>query len=486
MSRYDDPGWYEQQPEDDRTKSPQSHAHAADDFDHYPFLPSQDANNFSSHQREAVTYPPLHEASTTHRFQHMLGRILALVALVVVAFLGGWFGHQYFGEAYFNQNNPSQSYEALFQQAWNKVDQNYVDRKSIDYKKMSYAAINAMIATLGDKGHTRFMDPQAAQAENQQLSGKFTGVGIYLSQDKTSGKLIVTAPIPGSPAEKAGIKHGDVIIAVNGKSTAGKDTAGVSSMIQGKVGTNVTITVQRAGEAQPRTFQLTRSEINVPNVIMHYIPETHTAHIQVVQFADGVSGQVKDQLAKAKSMGATNIILDLRDNPGGFLNEAVNMTSLFVKSGHVLLQQDSSGKRVPIDVTGNTVDTTSPMVVLVNGNSASAAEIVSGSLKENGRATVIGERTYGTGTVLQPFNLADGSQLLIGTQEWLTPQGHFIRNSPDKHDGGITPNIEVKLPATGTILTPNDENQGNLNAQQILKSKDTQLIKAIQYLQEKK
>ncbi|GCE17031.1 S41 family peptidase [Dictyobacter kobayashii] len=482
MSRYDDPRWYEQQPQNDQTTSPQSQQNP-DDFDHYPFLPSQDANNVHPYQQGAVTYPPQHEAPTTHRLQHMIGRILALVALVVVAFFGGWFGHQYFGEAYFNQNDPSQAYSALFQQAWNKIDQNYVDRKAVNYQKMSYAAINAMIATLGDKGHTRFMDPQATQAENQQLSGKFTGVGIYLSQDKTSGKLIVTSPIPGSPAEKAGLKHGDVIIAVDGKSTAGKDTAGVSTMIQGKVGTSVNITVQRAGEAQPRTFKLTRSEINVPNVIMHYIPETHTVHIQVVQFADGVSGQVKDQLAKAKSMGATNIILDLRDNPGGFLNEAVNMTSLFVKSGHVLLQQDSSGKRTPIDVTGNPVDTTSRMVVLVNANSASAAEIVAGALKENGRATVIGERTYGTGTVLQPFNLSDGSQLLIGTQEWLTPQGHFIRNTGDQHNGGITPNIEVKLPATGTIVTPNDENAANMNAQQILKSQDNQLIKALEYLQ---
>ncbi|GER86387.1 carboxyl-terminal processing protease [Dictyobacter vulcani] len=480
MSRYDDPSWYEQQQKNDQDPSSQSHASHVD-FDQYPFLPSQDAT--TSPSQGPVAYPA---SGASQRLQHSFGRILTLIALVVIAFFGGWFGHQFFGETYFNQNNPSQAYAALFQQAWNKIDQNYVDRKSINYQKMSYAAINAMIATLGDKGHTRFMDPKTAQDENQQLSGKFTGVGIYLRQDKTTGKLIITSPIPGSPAEKAGIKHGDEIVAVNGQSTIGKDTTGVSALIQGKEGTDVNITIKRVGETQTRTFKMTRSEIKVPNVIMHYVAEDHTAHIQVVQFADGVSGQVKDEVNKARGMGATRIILDLRDNPGGFLNEAVNMTSLFVKSGHVLLQQDSTGQRTPTDVTGNPIDTTTPMVVLVNGNSASAAEIVAGSLKENGRATVIGERTYGTGTVLQPFNLSDGSQLLIGTQEWLTPQGHFIRNQGDQHNGGITPNIEVKLPVTSTMVTPNDENEGNFTLQQIMQSKDDQLIRALEFLQGKK
>lgn len=480
MSRYDDPSWYEQQQKNDQTSSPQQQQH--DDFDHYPFLPSQDHSNVQPHGN--VTYPPLYEVP--NRLQRTLGRIIALIALVVLAFCGGWFGHQYMSEAYFNPNNPSQAYAHLFQQAWDKIDQNYVDRQSIDYQKMSYAAINAMIATLGDKGHTRFMDAKTAQDENQQLSGKFTGVGIYLHQDKNTNKLIVTSPIPGSPAEKAGIKHNDEIIAVGGQKTTGKDVAAVSKLIQGKEGTSVDVTILRPGEQQARTFKLTRSEIQVPNVLSHYIPEEHTVHIQVAQFAQGVSDQVKAQVNQAKSQGATKIILDLRDNPGGYLNEAINMTSLFVKKGHVLLQKDSSGNSTPVDVTGNTIDTTSQMVVLVNANSASAAEIVAGALKENGRATIIGEQTYGTGTVLQPFTLSDGSQLLIGTQEWLTPKGNFIRNHGDDHNGGIRPDIEVKLPTTGTTLTPNDENEGHITAQQILQGKDNQLIKAIEFLQGKK
>lgn len=194
-----------------------------------------------------------------------------------------------------------------------------------------------------------------------------------------------------------------------------------------------------------------------------------------MQFAKGVTDQVKADVTKAKSEGATKIVLDLRDNPGGYLEEAQDTTSLFVKSGHVLIQQDSKGNRTPVDVTGHPIDTTTPLVVLVNGNSASAAEIVAGSLKENGRATLIGEKTYGTGTVLLPFTLSDGSELLIGTQEWLTPDGQFIRNH------GVDPNIVVKMPTDGTALTPNTENAENLSEQQILQSKDAQLVKALEY-----
>lgn len=472
MSKYDDPSWYENQPAHNQNPDGQI---PHDDFDHYPFLPSQDST-----QSQDNTNPPHRE--TSHPRQRSLEKALAVAVLIVVAFIGGWFSHQYFGNAFITQSSQSRQYEQLFQEAWNKIDQNYVDRKAVNYQKLSYAAINAMVQTLGDTGHTRFMDPKTVQDENQQLSGKFTGIGIYLHQDPTTKKLIVTSPIPGSPAEKAGIKHNDQIIAVNGTNVVGKDVNAVSALIQGKDGTTVNITIQRPGESQTRTFTITRSEIQVPNVLSYYIPEDHTIHIQVLQFADGVSNQVKEQLLQAKSKGATKIVLDLRDNPGGYLNEAINMTSLFVKNGNVLLQEDSSGNKTPMAVTGNPIDTTSKMVVLINGNSASAAEIVAGAIKENNRATLIGETTFGTGTVLQQFDLSDGSALLIGTQEWLTPQGHFIRKDSLHPDGGIHPNIVQQQPSNAPDLSPNDESQNNMILQQILNSGDLQLKAALEFL----
>jgi carboxyl-terminal processing protease len=148
-----------------------------------------------------------------------------------------------------------------------------------------------------------------------------------------------------------------------------------------------------------------------------------------------------------------------------------------MKTGNVLLEQDSSGNRTPYAVTGSTIDTSDPIAVLVNGDTASAAEIVSGALQDNKRAILIGEKTFGTGTVLEEYPLSDGSAILLGTHEWLTPNGSFIR------DNGIHPNIEVKLPANANILTPNDENAGKMNEQQILAGGDNQLVAAIHYLE---
>jgi carboxyl-terminal processing protease len=159
------------------------------------------------------------------------------------------------------------------------------------------------------------------------------------------------------------------------------------------------------------------------------------------------------------------------------------MSSLFLKSGKVLIQQDSTGQRTPSFVTGNPIDTTSTMVVLVNRNTGSAAEIVTAALKENNRATVIGETTFGTGTVLAQYPLADGSVLLLGTEEWLTPDGHFIRQvAGDPNSGGIKPNIEIHQDQNQPILTPDQENQSDMNQQQILDSGDAQIAEAIQHL----
>ncbi|TMC22617.1 MAG: S41 family peptidase [Chloroflexi bacterium] len=473
MSRYDDPRWYEEQyPE----RSAQS---AYDDLEqdrspsHVPAY---------HHTQGPASSLQLQREERARHIRYLIGQIVALIALVAIAFLGGWFSHQYFG-ATFSTGDQSKTYSQLFQQAWTTIDQRYVDRNAVDYKKMSYAAIQAMVSSLKDTGHTRFLTPEQVQEENQQLSGKFTGIGVYLRQDPKTKELIITSPISGSPAEQAGVKHGDIIMAVNGSSIVGKDINAVRDMLKGDLGSQITLTLKRHGVQEPIIVHITRSQIQVPNVLFHYIAEDHIAHIQVVQFTDGVSGQLKDALMKAKSMGAKKIILDLRENPGGYLSEAINTASMFMEHGNVLLEQDSSGRRTPISVNGNTIDTTSTLVVLVNENSASAAEIVSGSLQDNGRAVIIGQQTFGTGTVLQQFPLSDGSAILLGTQEWLTPKGKFIRGTDTIH-GGIPPNISVKLASGTAPLTPNDENADALSEQQILNDGDAQLNAAIKYLEQ--
>jgi len=476
VSSYDDPRWYEQ-PEQQDNSTPIPRQPTYDESGPIPALQLPDHDTATRQRSYPYLYPsPQPSLETKRRPWRRFGQFVVLIALLLITFLGGWFSNQLYANS-FTLGSQSQEYSKLIQQAWSIVDQHYVDRKAVDYKQMSYKAIQAMLDVLHDKGHTRFLSPTDVQAENQQLSGTFTGVGIYLRQDPKTKQIIITSPIPNSPAEKAGFKHGDIIVAVNGKSVAGKDIAGLSSLIQGKAGTRVSISVQRPATHQTLTITVVRAEIKVPNVILHYITQDHIAHIQIVQFASGVADQLKDAITQAKKLGTHKIILDLRENPGGYLSEAVDTASEFMKSGNVLLEQDSTGQRTPYVVTGNTVDTTDPIVVLVNGDTASAAEIVSGSLQDNHRAILVGEKTFGTGTVLEEFSLSDGSAILLGTHEWLTPNGHFIR------DQGISPNIAVKLGTNVSPLTPTDENAGNMNEQQILSSGDIQLSAAIQYLE---
>ncbi len=449
MSRYDDPRWYEEQ----YSNQPVPKKPAYDDLN---AAHQADNNAFQWPDSSKQAYTLQQEP----RSRQIVRQILVGSALVIIAFLGGWFSHQYFGYS-IGESSQSQKYSQLFQQAWNVIDQNYVDRKAVNYQNMSYAAINAMVSSLHDKGHTYFLTPDQSKAFDQNESGKFVGIGITLSQDPTSKKFIINSTMVNSPAEKAGLRRNDVILSVNGTSTQGKTLDEVSKLISGNAGTTVTLIIQHQGAQQPQTFHIVRAVITEQNVIMHYIAQDHIAHIQIVQFADGVSEQLKTSINQAKSMGAKKIILDLRNNGGGVVQEAINTVSDFVKSGNVYLEKDSSGNITPVSVTGKTLDTKIPLVVLVNENSASAAEIVPGALKDNGRATLIGTQTFGTGTVMNRFDLSDGSVLWVGVDEWLTPKGQFIRNQ------GIKPNITVKMPTNASILTPNDENVQNMTLQQI-------------------
>lgn len=494
VSNYDDPRWYEQDNSSDQSSPP-------DPTDRFPQRIHNDNDALNTAYRGVYdAQSPLSQKFPMRQFSpdssrnaeggglgtgtgrggrpnSRVGQAIVTIALVIIAFTGGWFGHQLYSGALSSSSNQSSYYANLFQQAWSIVDQNYVDRKAINYKEMSYASIRSMLAVLNDKGHTYFLTPQEVRAQQQELSGNASGVGIYINQDPKTKQVIITATVPGAPAEKAGFKSGDIIVAINHTSVVGKDIDTIHNLIEGKTGTSVAITVQRPPTNQLVTINVTRAEFKIPGVIMHYIAEAHIAHIQILGFDSGVSDQLKTYLIQAKKLGATSIVLDLRDNPGGYLQEAINTASEFIKSGNVLFEQDSSGNRTPDPVSGHPVDTQTPIVVLVNGNTASAAEIVSGALQDNNRAIIMGATTLGTGTVLNEFDLPDGSAIFLGVMEWLTPKGNFIR------DKGITPNIAVPLTTGANSLTPNVENQRNLTLQQILTGGDNQLISAIKYLQ---
>jgi carboxyl-terminal processing protease len=360
----------------------------------------------------------------------------------------------------------------LMAEAWNTIQQDYVDRAAVQPTPLTYGAISGMVDALGDTGHSRFLSPEVVQQEQNFTQGQFEGIGAEV-QIK-NGHVVIVAPMDGSPAQKAGLQPGDIILKVNGKDITGLPLDQVVGLIAGPSGTSVTLTILNPSTGQTQDVTLVRARITLHNVTWHPLPGTSVAHVRIAAFSQGVTDDLKRVIADLKQQGITGVILDLRNDPGGLLDEAVGVASQFLKGGNVLLEKNAKGEitPVPVETDGKAPDI--PMVVLINNGTASAAEIVAGALQDAGRATLIGETTFGTGTVLQEFRLSDGSALLLATEEWLTPDGRTIWHK------GISPNVVVSLPQGVTPLIPEAE-QG-MTSTQLRDSKDQQLLQALDVL----
>ncbi len=412
------------------------------------------------------------------RWQPLWRRSKALrvpVAFVAVALLCFGLGYETRArvEPQFSQATPASAAPVapLLWQAWTLAETNYVDTSALDPTKMMYGAIQGMLAALGDTDHTRFLTPQEAATERQQLSGQYVGIGIQVGMK--NGRPVIIAPIAGSPAQKAGIQAGDTILTIDGTDTAGTSFTDLATKVRGPAGSSLTLQLQHAGSQEPYTVTVQRAAINVPDVqsnIVHDGGKT-ILHVQIVQFGSHSDAQLRDQLHAAVSQNVDGIVLDLRDNPGGLLDQAIGTTSQFVGQGTAVIEQYRNGKRKDDTVSGGGLATQIPMVVLVNQGTASAAEIVAGALKDHKRAKLVGQTTFGTGTVLSTYHLSDGSEMLLGTEEWLTPNGSQIW----RH--GITPDQQVALPADVQPLYPSSE--ATLSPDQIVHSTDTQLDTAL-------
>ena len=292
----------------------------------------------------------------------------------------------------------------LYAQALNIVRNHYVEQSAIKPKKMTYAAIQAMLNTLGDRGHTRFLTPEEVKSNQQELSGRYVGVGIQLEQK--GKRAVIVAPIDGSPAARAGIRPGDVIVAVNGTSVRGEDLSQVARRVRGPKGTTVKITVKRKNGLH--TYTLRREEVNVPAASWALLGD-HVADVRLSSFSKDSASQLRKAVEAARAAGARRFILDLRDNPGGEVDQAVQAAGVFLEPGRVVyIRKDSSGARQKIRVPGGSHPVKAPLAVLVNHGTASSAEILAGALRDDGRAKVIGTRTFGTGTVLAEYSLSDG------------------------------------------------------------------------------
>jgi carboxyl-terminal processing protease len=406
---------------------------------------------------------------TRRGLRNAVARVLFLVVVLLATALGAYMVGRSQSPATLDEKDRKSL--ALYAEALDTVRKNYVDQKDIDPRKETYGAIEGMLETLGDGGHTRFLTPAERKQNDQSLSGTYVGIGVQL--ETKNGEVVVAAPIDGSPAEKAGISSDDVLVAVDGKSVRGDEVSEVVEKVKGPEGTSVELTVRHDGER--RTYNLQRAEIDSPVASWALIPGTHVAIVLLSSFSDDSSQELQNAFEEAKAAGARRFILDLRNNPGGRLDQAVEMAGYFLEPESVVyIRKDASGEREEITVEGDPESTEAPLAVVVDGGSASSAEILAGALRDNDRAPVIGETTFGTGTVLSEFVLRDGSSILLGVAEWLTPDGDFIRNT------GITPDVKVSLSKGTEPLTPDDAR--DLSREEILE-KDAQLRTAYERLQ---
>jgi carboxyl-terminal processing protease len=407
-----------------------------------------------------------------------LPQILAVIAACLISFSAGMLtDHVAFPGTASSTVQPGSTPAAngtiqsssLYNEALQIVKQNFVGRASVTDQQLLYGSIKGMVDSLGDTGHSTFLTPTEYAAFQASLKASVAGIGVELGSD--SGVFKVDKVIAGTPAAAAGVKAGDQITAVDGVSTSGMTFDQVGANIRGAAGTKVTITVIHLGSTTPVDIAITRANIDVPLVDWGIVPGTRVADIALAEFSTGAADQVQSAMTAAQKAGATSIVLDLRGNPGGYASEAQEVASEFLSSGVVYIQQDANGNDVNENVDTGRTHTSLPLVVLVDHDSASSSEIVAGALQDSGRARVVGEPTYGTGTVLQQFTLSDGSVLILGTAWWLTPDGHRIFGV------GIKPDQTVAMSSGAVPIDPTD--LGTMTTSQLASSGDAELLAAV-------
>lgn len=334
---------------------------------------------------------------------------------------------------------------SLFWDVWQRLEKSYLHKEALVPQKMFWGAIKGMVASLEDP-YTAFLPPEENKQTKEDLNGEFGGVGIQLGYK--DGRLAVIAPLKGTPADKAGIKAGDLILKIEDKETEGISLPEAVKQIRGPEGTKVKLTLLHENEDQPYEVTITRAKILVPSVELEFVKDgegKEIAYLKLSRFGDKTNeewlkavGEIISKCQGEKDLKCQGMILDLRNNPGGYLSGAVFIASEFLEKGVVVQQEEASGIRETFSVNRRGKLTKINLVVLVNEGSASASEIVAGALQDYGRAKIVGVKTFGKGTIQEAQDLAEGAGLHITTARWLLPKGRSIEKD------GIMPDIEVK------------------------------------------
>ena len=358
-----------------------------------------------------------------------------------------------------------------FTNVYSIVEANYAEHLDSDKtdKAIYDGAIPGMLHTLDP--HSNFFDPKAFAQMREDQHGKYYGVGMSIQPqpDKATGgtKIVVLAPFEGTPSYKAGIRPGDVIMFIDGKTTSGMDSSAVASLLKGPKGTHVAVTMGREGSAKPIVFDLVRDDITRPSVDLAFMVRPGVGYIRVTSFIETTSREVGDAIETLdKDNALKGLVIDLRGNPGGLMIEAVNMSDKFLQKGQIVVSQ--RGRAFPDQVyraTHGEQGPKYPIVVLVNRGTASAAEIVSGALQDHDRALIAGETTFGKGLVQTVFQISENTGLALTTYHYYTPSGRLIQRNYDHvslydyyyvRDQGTAPkdksNLEVKLTDSGRTV----------------------------------
>lgn len=379
-------------------------------------------------------------------FKKRLGLIGILVTIIVSVLVSG-------GAVYFVMNRQVQTLEKAnesmgkISSVYSTLYYNYY--KPVSQKKLTDGAINGMIGALGDP-FSEYMSEQESTNLNDTMSGSFGGIGTQV--EKSSNAIRVIAPISGTPAARAGIRANDLIVRINGKSTSDMTLNKAVQIMRGKVGTKVTVTIRRDGQTFDRT--LVRAKIPVKTVTGSLDEKDGTVGvIAVTTFSQNTAREMKQTIVSLRKKGAKSFVIDMRNNPGGLMDQALQMASMFVRNGKVILQVQSRSGKPTVYRAGKQFDKGFKVhertAVLINGGSASAAEIFSAALRQSAGVKLIGTKSYGKGTVQNTLPYKDKTELKLTIAKWLTPDGTWI------HHKGLEPDIKADYPSIAYVLAPN-------------------------------
>ena len=363
-----------------------------------------------------------------------------LYSLVLVALVAGGFGAGVWvgvNKVAYNVPQPGTIDFSLFWDAYSNLQQKFVDPAKIDNQKVIYGAIEGMTKSLGDP-YTSFFDPERAKRFQQDLSGSFEGIGVEIGVKKN--QLTVISPLEGTPGQKAGLKAGDAILKIDKKDASDMTTEEAVSLIRGQKGTTVTLSIYRNGWQSPKDIKITRETIKIPAMKLE-LKNGDIAYLRIYQFDEALLNDFRKAALEILSGPAKKIVLDLRSNPGGYLEVSQEIAGWFLQLGQVVTIENfgKNKEQKQYKAEGNANLANYPLVVLINEGSASASEILAGALRDNRNIKLIGEKSFGKGSVQQVVDLRGGSFLKITIAKWLTPKGISIS------EVGLEPDIKVSI-----------------------------------------